>query len=105
MAAMSIAQSHGNTKTKSKVIPKPPETAKRKKGPAQAGPGDKTKKVTYLRVDEIEEIVVEPNQALAESQGTFKAKVATFNMGSRQEVKKANKKKELGRLRGRGSLF
>ena len=85
-------------------MPKSHETAKRKKGPAQAGPGDKTKKVTYLRIEDIEGLV-EPNQALAESQGTFKAKVATFNMGSRQDVTKASKKKEMGRLRGRGSLF
>ena len=76
-----------------------------KRGPGQAGPGDKTSKTTYLSPGSLTAKIATPSQALAESQGMFELKVASMNMGSRGTVTQKKKLGILGRLWGRGSLF
>ena len=66
---------------------------------------DKKGKVKYLSKDEMSSKVAKPSQALAESQGTIKIKVATFNVGTINPLKNRRKRDALGRLWGRGSLF
>ncbi len=58
-----------------------------------AGPGDRTSKLTYLSKQELDNLknLATPNQALAESQGTFACKVACFNTGCRGDLKDQKK--------------
>ena len=78
---------------------------KAKRGPGQAGPGDKTSKTTYLSPVNLLAKIATPSQALAESQGMFELKVASMNMGCRGQVTQKKKLSILGRWWGRGSLF
>ena len=47
--------------------------------------------MTYLTEEELEGLAAEPDQTLAQWQGTFECKICTFNMGYTQHSKDKKK--------------